>query len=367
MSDNVSKGNILIVDDTPANLQLLSGLLRDRGYRPRPVPSGRLALQAASAERPDLILLDINMPEMDGYAVCAALKADPALKDIPVIFISALTETLDKLKAFQSGGVDYVTKPFDAEEVGARVDTHLTLRRLQVDLEQRYLELKDLQQLRDGLVHMIIHDLRSPLSSVMGYLDLLRTETNETAETRAKFIDVAYGGASDMAELISTLLDINRMEAREMPVDRQQADLAELASDAIRSLGGLAVGRSVSLDAPAPVPSNCDAGLIRRVIGNLLGNALKFTPKTGAITVIVSSPNGVPRVEVADTGPGIPADFIGRVFDKFSQTSEGRARKRYSTGLGLTFCKLAVEAHAGTIGVTSEVGVGTRFWFELPS
>ena len=122
-----SKGNVLIVDDTPANLQLLAGLLRERGYKPRPVPNGKLALQAAAADPPDLVLLDINMPDMDGYAVCKRLKADPRLKDIPVIFISALTETLDKVRAFQVGGVDYVAKPFDAEEVGARVQTHLTL------------------------------------------------------------------------------------------------------------------------------------------------------------------------------------------------------------------------------------------------
>jgi len=116
----------------------------------------------------------------------------------------------------------------------------------------------------------------------------------------------------------------------------------------------------------SPVASNCDPGLIRRVIGNLLGNALKFTPASGSITITASSDGRTARVEVADTGPGIPADFLDRVFDKFSQASEGRSRKRYSTGLGLTFCKLAIEAHGGTIGVTSEVGVGTQFWFELP-
>jgi len=359
--------SVLIVDDTPANLQLLAELLRERGYKPRPAPSGRLALRAAQAEPPDLVLLDINMPEMDGYAVCAALKADERLKDVPVIFISALTETLDKVKAFQAGGVDYVTKPFDAEEVGARVRTHLMLRRLQMDLERRYEELQALQQLRDGLVHMIVHDLRSPLNSVMGYVDLLRTETDASPETRAHFTNEAYDSAAQMAELIGTLLDVNRMEAREMPVDRQPANLVEIASEAIRTLGGLAVGRNLSqqpLD--GVVSSNCDAALIRRVVGNLLGNALKFTPETGTIVVAVARSDGRARVTVTDSGPGIPADFLGKVFDKFSQAGEGRARKRYSTGLGLAFCKLAVEAHGGTIGVTSEVRVGSQFWFELP-
>ena len=365
--DPASKGNILIVDDTPANLQLLAGLLRERGYKPRPVPSGKLALQAASAEPPDLILLDINMPEMDGYEVCAKLKADERMKNVPVIFISALTETLDKMKAFHAGGVDYVTKPFDAEEVGARVNAHLTIRNLQIDLQHRYEELQKLQSLRDGLVHMIVHDLRSPLTSVMGYMDLLRSEKDAPQEDKDKFVEEAYTGASQMSEMISSLLDINRMEAGEMPVDRKPSDLCEVTRDALRSLGGLTLGRQVSqADPEGPVAANCDADLIRRVVGNLMGNALKFTPSSGSITVTVSRANGQPRVEVADTGPGIPADFIPRVFDKFSQSGEGRSRKKYSTGLGLAFCKLAVEAHGGTIGVTSEVGVGSKFWFQLP-
>jgi two-component system sensor histidine kinase/response regulator len=367
MSADTSKGNILIVDDTPANLQLLAGLLRERGYKPRPVPSGRLALQAAAAEAPDLVLLDINMPEMDGYSVCQQFKQDDRLKEIPIIFISALTETLDKLKAFQAGGVDYVTKPFDAEEVGARVQTHLTLRRLQIDLQQRYDDLQKLQQLRDGLVHMIVHDLRSPLTSVLGYLDLVRTDKTATAEDRAHFVDTAHTGASQMIEIIGSLLDINRLEAGEMPVDRQSVNLCEVAADAVTSLGGLTLGRNVTQVNPdGAVTASCDPALVRRVIANLLGNALKFTPESGAIAITVSRANGRPRVEVADTGPGIPADFLGKVFDKFSQAGEGRKKKRYSTGLGLAFCKLAVEAHGGTIGVTSEVGAGSRFWFELP-
>ena len=238
---------------------------------------------------------------------------------------------------------------------------------MQIALEHRYDELQRLQGLRDGLVHMIVHDLRSPLTSVMGYLDLLSTISTDSAEDRARFIGNAYSGASQMAELISSLLDINRLEAGEMPIDRQSVDLCEVAREALQSLGGLTINRHVSRNTPeGPVISTCDPALIRRVIGNLLGNALKFTAESGSITLAVSRADGRPRVEVADTGPGIPADFIGRVFAKFSQAGEGRARKRYSTGLGLTFCKLAVEAHGGSIGVTSEVGAGSRFWFQLP-
>src|SRR3989339_730306 len=162
--------DILVVDDTPANLQLLTGMLKERGYRVRPVPSGKLAIQAARSQTPDLILLDVNMPEMNGYEVCEQFKADAALREIPVLFISALGETMDKMKAFAVGGVDYVTKPFQFEEVDARVQTHLKLRRLQIEQERQnrqlresYDQLKKLEELQDNLTHMIIHDMRSPL------------------------------------------------------------------------------------------------------------------------------------------------------------------------------------------------------------
>lgn len=145
-TENLKKGNILIVDDTPANLKMLSSMLKDQGYRARPVPSGKLALKAADSDPPDLILLDINMPEMDGYEVCQHLKESEKLRDIPVIFISAFTETMDKVKAFGAGGVDYVTKPFQFEEVHARVETHLKLRDAQVKLEQYNQRLKELNQ-----------------------------------------------------------------------------------------------------------------------------------------------------------------------------------------------------------------------------
>jgi len=261
--------------------------------------------------------------------------------------------------------------PRDARGLPLRVNgVHIDIsemKGLQVALQQRYEELQRLQGLRDGLVHMIVHDLRSPLTSVMGYLDLLRTVRDVPAEQRASFIDDAYAGSVQMAEMISSLLDINRLEAGQMPVDRQSVDLGEVAAEALRSLGGLTVGRNVTGIAPeGPVVSSCDPALIRRVVGNLLGNALKFTPESGAITITAARRDGRPRVEVADTGPGIPTDFLSRVFDKFSQAGEGRAHQRHSTGLGLAFCKLAVEAHGGTIGVHSTVGVGSLFWFELP-
>ncbi len=187
-TSTVQPADILIVDDTPANLQLLGGMLKDRGHRVRPVANGKLALQAAITTPPDLILLDISMPDPNGYEVCVQLKRQDRTRDIPVIFISALNETIDKVMAFGVGGVDYVTKPFQFEEVEARVACHLNLRRLQRDLTlrnnelwQSNEELRRLQELRDNLTHMIVHDLRSPLSGVIGTLK------NSSAWKRMRF------------------------------------------------------------------------------------------------------------------------------------------------------------------------------------
>ncbi len=344
--------DILVVDDTPANLQLLAGMLKKRGYRVRPVPSGKLAIQAVQNEKPDLILLDINMPEMNGYEVCEQLKADAALKDIPVIFISALNETIDKVKAFSAGGVDYVTKPFQFEEVFARVLTHLQLRRL--------------EKLRDDLTHMVVHDLRNPLAAICGFLDILEFQEAQKLSAGARtLIPVARGSAEDMLNMIGSLLDVSKMGAGEMKLQHEPCDLDALIRAVLDTTQPLHGTRTVTLDAPeSAVTVTADVGLLRRVIQNLLGNALKYTPAGGDVRIVVTPFDSEVRVAVTDTGPGIAPEYHQRIFEKFGQVED--RHNRVGTGLGLTFCKLAVEAHGGRIGVESEVGQGSTFWLALP-
>jgi two-component system sensor histidine kinase/response regulator len=361
-----SLGDILLVDDSPENLSLLSGLLKQDGYKVRAFLDGRVALEKAQTAPPDLILLDVEMPQMNGYEVCAALKQHETLRRVPVLFISALTDTADKLKGFTAGGVDYITKPFQAAEVRARVEAHLTIHRLQHDLERQNEELRRLESLRDSLMHMIVHDLRSPLTSIVGYLDMLKSSDNLTHEEVQEYTKAAGYGASALLALINSLLDINALEAGQMRLHKEPSDIGVLASRALMPLEGLTVGRDVSLGLPAQaVTVDCDPQIIERVIMNLLGNALKFTPAKGSIVVAVMQNGERCRVEVRDTGRGIPPEYLERVFDKFQQVEARKERKMYSTGLGLTFCKLAVEAHQGQIGVNSTVGVGSTFWFEL--
>lgn len=340
--------NILIVDDTPANVLLLVRMLAERGYNPRPVLSGKLALQAARAEPPDLILLDVTMPDMNGYEVCEHLKADAALKEIPVIFISARHETLDKVKAFRVGGVDYVTKPFQFEEVDARVKTHLRLRRL--------------EKLRDDLTHMVVHDLNNPLLVIFGLLNVLELNEGQNLSANArKFVALARLSAEELRHLIRSILDISKMEAGEMKLQREPCDLATLIRVAVAATQPLPGNRTVTVDAPdAPLTVLADVTLIRRVLQNLLGNAVRYTPAGGDVRVVVTPSGNAIRVAVIDTGPGIAPEYHQRIFEKFSQVEDPEHHQ--GTGLGLTFCKLAVEAHGGRIGVESAVGKGSTFW-----
>ena len=366
-----AKADILIVDDTPANLQLLSGMLKDYGYKVRPALSGELALQAARHSPPDLILLDITMPGLSGYDVAEQLKQDEGLQNIPIIFISALTETLDKVRAFALGGVDYVTKPFHYEEVAARIETHLKIRRLQIALEQSNNELKHsndelhrLQVLRDNLVHMIIHDMNSPLAAIIGFIGLCESCSNIPPDVSG-YLSHALNASNSLAEMVRSMLDISKMEAGQLKLDRTDCDLTAMASEIFGRFESLRKNRRFEIDATGqPLVASVDRDLINRVLQNLVGNALKFAPNNSAVRIALQTTETMARVSVTDAGQGISSEYHERIFEKFGQVQ--KAGPRVGTGLGLTFCKLAVEAHGGHIGVESEVGKGSTFWFEVP-
>ncbi|MGD0113406.1 MAG: hybrid sensor histidine kinase/response regulator [Armatimonadota bacterium] len=360
--------SIIVVDDTPANLHLLTGMLKERGYKVRPVSSGKFALQTAKHDPPDLILLDIIMPEMNGYEVCECLKADEQLSGIPVIFISALNETMDKVKAFKVGGVDYVTKPFQFEEVQARVATHLELRRQKRLIQESNEQLRTLEKLRDNLVHMVVHDMRTPLTALYGFLQTLeRLEGESLSDQGRQFVQTALASTEDLVEMVSSLLDVSKMEAGEMKLNLTQCELLTIAREALAKVEPLRGDRQLMLSgADEPVTVMADAEIIARVFQNLLGNALKFTPDGGRVSVGIEPSADAVRVLVQDTGPGIPPEYRERIFEKFGQVEHPANKQRYSTGIGLTFCKLAVEAHGGQVGVDSEEGRGSTFWFTLP-
>lgn len=369
MNTDVQVSTILVVDDTPENLKLLENLLQAKGHRVLAFPNGRLALGAAKRKPPDLILLDVMMPEMDGFEVCEALKADETLKEIPVLFISALDEPSEKIKALAAGGVDYVTKPFNEEEVHARIDTQLELRRRRRELQEAYNQLRTLETLRDNLTHMVVHDMRSSLSVIMGGLELLREELPDDPDIYETH-EMSEQATQDLTRMCNGLLDISRLEAGQMPVRAELIDLSTVLSEVLKSVKTRAQQASVAINNEVePVEISADKDLLQRVLDNLLTNAIKYTPTGGSVTIRATRDASDVRIEVADTGQGISPEHNEKIFEKFGQldVKEQGKRPKHSAGLGLTFCRLAVEAHGGTIGVDSTPGEGSVFWLILPT
>jgi len=361
---------ILIVDDTPANLHLLAAMLKERGHKVRPVPGGKLALQAVRLAQPELILLDINMPEMDGFEVCKALKADPLLADIPVIFISANTDTMDKVKAFAIGGVDYVTKPFQFDEIEARMETHLKIRRLQSRLSDSNEQLRTLEQRKADLTNMLVHDLRTPLTSILSGL-MTMDSVGELNDLQQEILSMGIQGGKTLLGMINDLLDISKMEDGSVQLTREYLSPDELVSAALQQVQALAQAKGLVLqtDIAAALPMlNADRDKVQRTLTNLLGNACKFTPHGGtvAVSVQLASQENAVLFAIRDTGEGIPHEAFERIFEKFGQVETRKAGHNHSTGLGLTLCKMAVEMHGGRIWVESELGEGSTFLFTLP-
>ncbi len=360
-AESTARSNILLIDDSPTNLQLLVGMLQEHGYRVRPVTDGEHALRAVRSEPPDLILLDVTMPGIDGYEVCRRLKADPDTAEIPVLFISALAGIEDKVRAFAAGGVDYVSKPFHLAEVLARVHTHLELRRQQRALQQGLLRERELEEMRDKLTHMIAHDMRSPLLALKLVLDLVR---KGSPHTEPELLAGADATLAMLIELVSQMLDVSRFEAGWLTLGREPVELVALIQGLLGTVQPLAGGIRTRVEADGPVVAEVDRDLIRRVVTNLVCNAFKFTPNTGQVVVRVAACGAVARVAVVDDGRGIAPRDHARIFEKFGQV--GPDQRKHGTGLGLTFAKMAVEAHGGRIGVESDLGRGSTFWFELP-
>ena len=360
-------GLVLVVDDTEANRTLLREILELDGHRVAVASDGPEALRRVEEEAPDLVLLDVSMPGMDGMEVCRRLRADPASESLPVILVTALADRAHRLDGIAAGANDYLTKPIDRPDLLLRVRNALRLRRLHNELAAQYRKLRELEQLRDSLVHMLVHDLRSPLTGITVYLQMSRERILELGDSQLHddFGEMSRSVAQ-LTDMVSDVLDVSRFEAGAMPLQPGPLDLRTVVAEGVSALGP-ARHAAVAVDGgEEPVAAVADPEVIRRVVSNLVGNAVKFTPHGGQVRVEVATGSSGPEVRVSDTGPGIPPELHERIFEKFGQANgNGKPRVR-SSGLGLAFCKLAVEAHGGRIGVVSAPGEGSTFWFSLP-
>ena len=364
-------GLLLVVDDDAENRDVLSRRLIKQGHQVHTASSGRDALQLLTTQDFELILLDIMMPDMDGYEVLGRIKNDRRLQSIPVIMISAIDEVQSVVRCIEAGAEDYLAKPFDPTLLKARIGASLEKKRgrdretaLYEQLQQNYKRLLELEKLRDDMRNMIVHDLRTPLTSVIVGMEMVAGQ-GPLSDLQREVMNIATNGGRTLLAMINDLLDVEKMESGSSQLHYEPLTAETLIASAVEQVASLAAVERTSIVTaigPASTIFEGDENKLSRTLVNLIANAVKFAGG-GTVTVTADRGEELIRFAVRDTGAGIPAEAFERIFEKFGQAN---AHTRVGTGLGLAFCKLAVEAHGGRIQVESTPGVGSTFSFTIP-
>ncbi len=394
---------ILIVDDQSLILKALT-LMLEPFYTVEAVLDGQQALLAAHSEPPpDLILLDIKMPEMNGYEVCRLLKEDQYTQDIPVIFVTAMDRKRDEVNGFEVGAVDYIAKPIVQETLLARVNVHLALRENQKNLASRNAELDELNQQKNKFIGMMAHDLRAPIVSILGFADVLQSEQQLDTGGSGRYPDIISTACGKMLELISDTLDVSVIESGELILNPSIGSLADLAAERVQILEPIAKQKNIEIIEQYDKVDNSwfDPSRVAQVLDKLISNAVKYSRDGTQVHVTLEEVDDLVMLSIKDQGSGIPAEDLLGMFDHVQQPphqpTDGEssthlgvaiARKiadvhrgmlnqvaklrskptalESSTHLGLAIARKIVDAHQGTIMVQSEPGDGATFSFALP-
>jgi signal transduction histidine kinase len=370
---------ILVADDVPANVELLFDQLETLGFRTIAAVDGPSAIATCIEQRPDLCILDVAMPPGDlgvdhrstGFEVCRRIKRDPRTARIPVIFVTALNDTTDRVKGIEAGGDDFLTKPHNRLVLGARVRSLLKLKGAMDALEDSYRKLRELEKVRDDLMKMIVHDLKTPLTSVLATLEMVGDgDFGEVSIEQRRALNDAETKAEELLGLIGDLLEVAKVEETGIVLNPEDiapgAFVAELVHEwHVRFTQERAkVVTRVEEDAPT---FEADKALLKRVFSNILQNALTHTGSAIELTITVRGADDGLLFGIQDNGPGIPEEFHDLIFQKFGRVKTGHVPRVRSSGLGLAFCKLVVEAHGGRIWVRSVSGEGSTFYVQLPT
>ena len=351
---------IVIIDDVPKNLQILGSILKSNGYRVLALTDSKKAIRTIEKKNPDLILLDIMMPDIDGYEICKGLKVNPATKHIPIIFLTAKIESNDIIKGFQLGAVDYITKPFNREELLVRVKT-------QLDLQDAIKQAQKANAAKSEFLANISHDIRSPMNAIMTVMELM-LRTNLTPE-QSNYIQMAKKSGTSLLCLINDILDLSKIEAGELELDSIQFDLRETLEDIsdIFSIEAYKKGLDFAciIDPNISKPVIGDQNRLKQIIINLISNAIKFTSQGDVVIHLSHHSNHEYTFSIRDTGKGIPSHQIDKLFKPYSQLDTSITKKYGGTGLGLAISKQLVEKMNGHIHVQSEEHKGSVFSFTV--
>ena len=358
---------VLIVDDNPTNLAVLMEYLESAGFHVLVAKNGESALKRARYAQPDIILLDVMMPDLNGFETCHHLKADETTADIPVIFITALADTADKVRGFEAGGVDYITKPFQQEEVLARVRTHLTIRDLQKQLLAQIAHRDELIAELDAFAHTVAHDLKNPLGNVIGFTYLLEDDDRIGDEERRNIVQSIHSSAQKAVNIIEELLLLASVRKQEVPLE--QLDMAAITDEALRQLEHMIIQHQAEIVIPDR-PEDWDAAVgyapwVEEIWINYISNAIKYGGSPPRVGLGSAPPQkGYVRFWVRDNGRGLTPEEQAQLFVPFTRLNNLRIEGH---GLGLSIVRRIVEKLGGQAGVESQVGKGSIFYFTLPA
>lgn len=353
---------VLIIDDEPSVTEALEALLMMDAYTIITASSGPEGLIRVEQTPPDVILLDVMMPEMDGYEVCRRIKANPAWKPIPVILVTALQGKENLVRGLDSGADEFLSKPVNGHELRARVRSMLRIKNL-------YDSLQSSLEMRDDMSHMIVHDMRSPLTIILGHGQMLETDNTQSADVRERAHKLV-GQAQRMNDYLNDMLMLAKMEGGKLSLNAQIVDVFTLIHQIIENYQPITASRNQQIEIEKdqlPTLVLADTSLLIRVFDNLLYNAIKYTPPENKIGVRLGH---CPKtdwvfIEFFDEGPGIPNAYIDDIFDKF-KIVQMRKEGVVQIGLGLAFCKQVIDAHGGFISARNNPGLGATFRIELP-
>ena len=363
--ETLKKPLILIVDDMPKNIQVLSNILYYKGYNIRIATTGSQALESIKTKAPDLILLDIQMPEMNGFEVCKILKANPDTKEIPIIFLTAVIEPEKIVQGFELGAVDYITKPFNTAELIVRVAT-------QIEIKQSREKLVELNATKDKFFSIIAHDLRNPFAGIIGLSEIIEADlienTNVDIPELLKYNEMILSTSKSAFDLLNTLMEWAKSQTGKITVNLQNISINCLVANVIPLVQGNALNKNIAIE------NECiedeivfvDDSLTKTILRNLLTNAIKFTHPNGKVIVSTQKKEDYLEISVTDTGIGINPKNLDKIFRIDSKFTSLGTDKEKGTGLGLILCKEFVELQDGNIRVESELGKGSKFTFTLP-
>ncbi|RLD15972.1 hypothetical protein DRI50_03000 [candidate division KSB1 bacterium] len=367
---------VLIVDDDKENVDLIAYFLKPQNYQIVTAHDGVEALRLVESENPDIILLDIKLPKMDGFQVCERIKKNHYSRFIPIIMITALKDLKSKIQSLEAGADDFISKPFENIELLTRVKSLLRIKSYHDELEKKNRELEEknqalvrMDQFKEELNHLIVHDMKNPIFVIQGNLQMLTMGMDDSMAHLKKYVSRIDRSTQNLLRMVMNLIDITKIESGSMSLKLELASLNDVLDKSIQKLKDFPefAGKEFNVKLAQQMPYvKMDISVMERVLDNLLGFAIANVPSDGRVDVETFKTDRVIGFSVHDYGQQIPLKYGDNVFNKFRQVEIKKEGYRVGRGLGLTFCNLAIEAHGGKMYLDENNSVGNRIIFELP-